>query len=136
MAHIVQDPVYQQLTCALPDMLRTVRAKVSVTIGVNLDDQFRPVAATLLSVNDQRFTASTFLDRLLGGMEKVLGALAHSIRCLLWHKDMALREGGATIATSIRSWTHSFATWRRFWTACVSRSPKRYATMTRCTAVF
>jgi hypothetical protein len=44
----------------------TVRAKVSVTIGANLDDQLRPVAATLLSVNDRRFTSSTFLDRLLG----------------------------------------------------------------------
>jgi DNA mismatch repair protein MutS len=33
---------------------------------VNLDDQFRPVAATLLSVNAQKYTSSTFLDRLLG----------------------------------------------------------------------
>src|SRR5215470_14820334 len=61
-----QDPVYQQLTRALPDMLRTVRAKASVTIGVNLDSQLRPVAATLLSVNEQKFTTSTFLDRLFG----------------------------------------------------------------------
>src|SRR5215470_8769068 len=61
-----QDPVYQQLTRALPDMLRTVRAKASVTIGVNLDGQLRPVAATLLSVNERKFTASTFLDRLFG----------------------------------------------------------------------
>ena len=61
-----QDAVYQQLLRALPDMVRTVRAKVSVTIGVNLDGQLRPVAATLLSVNERKFTASTFLDRLLG----------------------------------------------------------------------
>src|SRR5262249_26635599 len=61
-----QDPVYQQLTRELPDMLRTVRAKASVTIGVNLDGQLRPVAATLLSVNERKFTGSTFLDRLLG----------------------------------------------------------------------
>ena len=61
-----RDAVYQQLTRELPDMVRTVRAKVSVTIGVNLDGQLRPVAATLLSVNEQKFTASTFLDRLLG----------------------------------------------------------------------
>lgn len=58
--------VYQQLTRELPDMLRTMRSKVSVTIGVNLDRQLRPVAATLLSVNDQKFTAATFLDRLFG----------------------------------------------------------------------
>jgi hypothetical protein len=61
-----QDAVYQHLTRALPDMLRTIRAKVSVTIGVNLDGQLRPAAATLLAVNDQKFTGSTFLDRLLG----------------------------------------------------------------------
>src|SRR5919202_4291764 len=60
------DAVYQQLTRELPDMLRTVRTKVSVTIGVNLDGQLRPVAATLLSVNERKFTASTFLDRLFG----------------------------------------------------------------------
>ena len=66
IAQTAQDAVYQQLTRELPDMLRTVRAKVSVTIGVNLDGQLRPVAATLLSVNEQKFTASTFLDRLFG----------------------------------------------------------------------
>jgi DNA mismatch repair protein MutS len=66
IAQMTQDAVYKHLTRALPDMLRTVRAKVSVTIGVNLDSQLRPVAATLLAVNDQKFTSSTFLDRLFG----------------------------------------------------------------------
>jgi DNA mismatch repair protein MutS len=66
MAQVARDPVYQQLTRELPNLLRTIRANVSVTIGVNLDDQFRPVAATLLSVNAQKYTSSTFLDRLLG----------------------------------------------------------------------
>jgi DNA mismatch repair protein MutS len=61
-----QDAVYQQLTRELPEMLRTIRSTVSVTIGVNLDGQLRPVAATLLSVNDQKFTASSLLDRLFG----------------------------------------------------------------------
>jgi DNA mismatch repair protein MutS len=66
MAQIVQEPMYQQLTRELPNLLQTIRANVSVTIGVNLDGQFRPVAATLLSVNTQQFASSTFLDRLLG----------------------------------------------------------------------
>ena len=66
IAQTAQDAVYQKLTRELPDMLRTVRAKASVTIGVNLDGQLRPVAATLLSVNERKFTGSTFLDRLLG----------------------------------------------------------------------
>ena len=66
MAQMVQDPVYQQLAHELPHLLRSLRANVSVTIGVNLDEQFRPVAATLLSVNAQKYTSSTFLNRLLG----------------------------------------------------------------------
>lgn len=61
-----QDTVYQNLVRELPDMIRRLRAKASITIGVNLDSRLRPVAATLLSVNDQPFTASSFLDRLLG----------------------------------------------------------------------
>lgn len=60
------DPVYRNLTRELPGMLDTLRTKASVTIGVNLDGQLRPVAATLLSVNARRFTSSSFLDRLLG----------------------------------------------------------------------
>lgn len=66
IAQTAQDPVYHNLTHQLPELLRTVRAKASVTIGVNLDSQLRPAAATLVAVNDQPFTASSFLDRLLG----------------------------------------------------------------------
>ncbi len=95
MAQIVQDPVYQQLTCALPDMLRIVRAKVSVTIGVNLDDQLRPIAATLVSVNEERFTASTFLDRLLGRSGdgfKGLGPL-HAVPAVAPRGGLSGRQG-------------------------------------------
>lgn len=66
IVRFVQDPVYQHLVQELPDMLQTIRAKASVTIGVNLDHRLRPVAATLLSVNNRPFTASSFLHRLLG----------------------------------------------------------------------
>ena len=62
----VKDPVYRNLARELPGMLETLRTKASVTIGVNLDSQLRPVAATLLSVNARRFVSSSFLDRLLG----------------------------------------------------------------------
>jgi len=66
IARTADDPVYQNLRRELPGMLNTLRTKASVTIGVNLDSQLRPVAATLLSVNARRFTSSSFLDRLLG----------------------------------------------------------------------
>ena len=65
-ADTAADPVYRNLTRELPGMLDTLRTKASVTIGVNLDSQLRPVAATLLSVNARRFTSSSFIDRLLG----------------------------------------------------------------------
>lgn len=60
------EPLYHNLCRELPAMLQTMRAKASVTIGVNLDGQLQPMAATLLAVNDQKFAASTFLDRLFG----------------------------------------------------------------------
>jgi len=66
IAQTAADPVYRNLARELPGMLDTLRTKASVTIGVNLDSQLRPVAATLLSVNARRFTSSSFLDRLLG----------------------------------------------------------------------
>ena len=65
-AQTAADPVYCNLMRELPGMLDTLRTKASVTIGVNLDSQLRPVAATLLSVNARRFTSSSFIDRLLG----------------------------------------------------------------------
>ncbi len=66
IADLAQSPIYQNLVKELPDLLQTIRAKASVTIGVNLDNRLRPVGATLLAVNDQPFTASSLLDRLLG----------------------------------------------------------------------
>lgn len=66
VAQIAQDEVYLNLTRELPEMLQTIRAKASITIGINLDNRLRPVAATLISVNDQPFTASSFMDRLMG----------------------------------------------------------------------
>lgn len=66
VAKTAADPVYRSLASELPGMLDTLRTKASVTIGVNLDGQLRPVAATLLSVNARRFVSSSFLDRLLG----------------------------------------------------------------------
>ena len=66
IAQTAGDPIYRNLAHELPGMLDTLRTKASVTIGVNLDSQLRPVAATLISVNARRFVSSSFLDRLLG----------------------------------------------------------------------
>ncbi len=60
------DPSFQHLVQALPDLLAQLRLSASVTIGVNLDHNLRPVEATLLAVNDRKFTASSLLTKLLG----------------------------------------------------------------------
>lgn len=70
------DPTFVHLRQALPDLLRQIRTKASITIGVNLDGRLRPEAATLLSVNEHKFTSSSFLDKLLGkGGHPALGPL-------------------------------------------------------------
>jgi hypothetical protein len=62
----VEDRQFQELAEDLPALLESLRRNASVTIGVNLDERLRPEAAVLLSVNDQPFTESSLLDRLLG----------------------------------------------------------------------
>ena len=84
VAHIAKDEAYRHLKQALPEMLATIRAKASVTIGINLDSHLRPVATTLLSVNDQPFTSSSFIDRLLGRQSEALKGIGplHSVAAL------------------------------------------------------
>ncbi len=54
-AGIAQTETFEHLARELPEMVANVRSIASVTIGVNLDDQLRPVEATLLAVNKRRF---------------------------------------------------------------------------------
>jgi DNA mismatch repair protein MutS len=37
----------------------------SITLGINLDNQLRPTEATIVSLNDQKFTRAPFLNRLI-----------------------------------------------------------------------
>jgi hypothetical protein len=64
VSHIAADDSFNRLKAELPDLLTQVRNFKSVTIGVNLDDQLRPVEATLLSINTSRFkgVALSFLN--------------------------------------------------------------------------
>lgn len=60
------DETFQNLVRELPDLLSRLRTSASVTIGVNLDHRLRPVQATLLSVNKERFTSPSLMNRILG----------------------------------------------------------------------
>ena len=63
---IRETPAHRQLLSFLPEVLADVRGLASVTIGVNLDAQLRPVEATLLSINPERFKGSTLMSTVLG----------------------------------------------------------------------
>lgn len=60
------DPAFQNLKKELPGLLKRIRGVSSVTIGVNLDPQLKPQAATLLSVNTEPFVEAPLLKLLLG----------------------------------------------------------------------
>ncbi|MCY4020975.1 MAG: hypothetical protein OXG39_16300 [Chloroflexi bacterium] len=66
MARTVQDPLFQQMAAELPELRERIREIVSVTIGVNLSPDLRPVAATLLSINRRRFKGPRFFRKLWG----------------------------------------------------------------------
>lgn len=75
VAKLQSDPTFQNMQRTLPSLLQQVRTKASVTIGVNLDGRLRPVAATLLSINEEKFESAKFLDKLLGRGRAGIGPL-------------------------------------------------------------
>lgn len=62
----VNAPEFQQMAEELPALRANIREIVSVTIGVNLSPDLKPVAATLLSLNKKRFRGPRFFRRLWG----------------------------------------------------------------------
>ncbi len=78
---VESDDIFQKLVTELPGLLAEIRAVKSITIGVNLDGQLRPVEAILVSVNESYYGESGLLDRLLGGSRSRLKGIAplHSV---------------------------------------------------------
>ena len=60
---------FAALKAELPRMKEGLKKKQSVTIGINLDERFRPTEAVLLSVNPERFEQSGVLGRFLDNLE-------------------------------------------------------------------
>ena len=85
---------FQILARELPPLLARIRGVMSITIGVNLDQDLQPVAATLLSLNDKPFTEAPLLRLLLGG-----GSGQESVMSL---HEMPLIEGSSAIPQSRR----------------------------------
>ena len=66
LGRIVAEPAFQQMAEELPRLRAEIRQVVSVTIGVNLSPDLKPVAATLLSINKRRFRGPRFFRKLWG----------------------------------------------------------------------
>ncbi len=64
---IIEDENFQSLRAELPELRRPLQTFASLTVGINLDNQLRPVSAVLLGINERPFgEARSFLSRLLG----------------------------------------------------------------------
>lgn len=66
IAQYINEKDFQQVSQALPGILSGLRACMSITVGVNLDERLQPEEAVLLAVNAERFSESSLLERLLG----------------------------------------------------------------------
>lgn len=63
---IMNDPLFSQMVDELPTLRANVREIVSVTIGVNLSPDLKPIGATLLSLNKETVKGPRFFQRLWG----------------------------------------------------------------------
>lgn len=80
---LASDPGFQELRAELPALRQPLERIASVTIGINLDVELRPLSAVLLAINDHKVTGSaSWLARVLGkggdgGEENGIAALHH-----------------------------------------------------------
>ncbi len=62
----IANEVFQSLEKELPDLLSKLSGFPSISIGVNLDSQLRPIEATLLAIHDKPFKGGKLLDKVRG----------------------------------------------------------------------
>lgn len=65
LTQIESDETFQSLSQNLPELVSRLNGIPSITIGINLDSEFRPAEAMLLSINDKPFKEGGLLDRLV-----------------------------------------------------------------------
>lgn len=66
LKNIIAEETFQSLEKNLPGLIAKLKGIPSITIGINLDHELRPVEATLLSVNDKPFKGGSLLQQLIG----------------------------------------------------------------------
>lgn len=67
VAEIADEPSFIRLRDELPELIDRFRGVQSITIGINLDNQMRPMEAMLLTVNRGRFRGRAVLNWFFGG---------------------------------------------------------------------
>lgn len=66
LKNIITEETFQSLEKTLPGLIARLKGIPSITVGINLDHELRPVEATLLSVNDKPFKGGSLLQQLIG----------------------------------------------------------------------
>lgn len=69
LSGLINDPTYQSLKKNIPELVKKLRETPSITVGINLDIELRPMEVILLSVNNKPFRESSLLSRLMGNSE-------------------------------------------------------------------
>ena len=67
---ISENRIFKELEEKLPKLRSGFEGLASVTVGINLDAQLRPVEATLLSINSKKFKGEPFIKKLFGKSKK------------------------------------------------------------------
>jgi len=70
---ISEDADFQNLSAELPKLQKGLDSISSVTIGINFDAQLNPTEATLISINDKRFSGASLLGKLFAGGSEYQG---------------------------------------------------------------
>ena len=101
LKEIAAEETFQSLAQTLPGLLTQLRTVPSITIGVNLDGEWRPVEATLLSINEKPFKGGSFLQQLMN--KKVSEKADEGIAPLHTVPFVKASDGVRTINTALRA---------------------------------
>lgn len=94
VTELIEEESFQGLQAELPEFIRKIRSLSSITIGINLDEEMRPLSAILLSVHSKPFGPQSFFTKLFGKVsESPVGAL---------HSARQLHNGGHTFQVELR----------------------------------
>lgn len=66
LAKTEADETFQSLSQTIPKLISRLSGIPSITIGINLDNELRPIGAMLLSVNEKPFIEGSLLEKLTG----------------------------------------------------------------------